>query len=113
MDGLLLVVQVATLLLLVPIYKTLKGLRRQMDTVDEKMVALEALVTTDIGIDRSAQTAIEGLSQMLKDALAQGGNAAAITARIQAVIDAMDASNATLAQAIAANPVPSSPSLFV
>ncbi len=103
MDGLLLLTGLGLAGLLVRANQLLKGIKDTMGQVEDKLTELEAKVAEDLTVDASAVTLLGGLSALLRDALAQGGNVAAVTARVQAVIDALDAGHDTLAAAVVAN----------
>ena len=75
---------------------------KKMAELDTKLDALEAEVAEDLTVDQSAVTLITGLSQLLKDALANGSTAEQV-ARVQAIVDKLDAQNKALADAVAAN----------
>ena len=72
------------------------------------MSDLKAQVTKTVGAEQSAIALINGLSAQLKAALA-AVSAGDQGAALAAVISTMDTSATTLAQAVAANPLPATP----
>lgn len=70
--------------------------------LEDKVTALEQKVSAESDVITSSETLLNGLSQMLKDALA-AGNPAAVVARLQAISDSVDAKTSELAAAVTAN----------
>lgn len=94
-----------TLLFLI-ILILLAGYRRmvkKMSEIEDAVTALEAKVSQDLAVDQSAVDLLNGLKALLDAALAEGGNAAALKARVQAISDQIGASTQGLADAVVKN----------
>jgi len=76
--------------------------------IADAVTALEQKVAAQDTVVSSVVTLLQEISQMLKDALANPGNDPALVARVQAVVDHIDANDTTLANAVTAN-TPASP----
>lgn len=75
----------------------------------DAVTALEAKVAAQDTVVASVVTLLQEISQMLKDALANPGNDPALVARVQAVVDHIDANDTTLANAVTQNTPASTP----
>ena len=73
-----------------------------MAVIDD-LNALEAKVTAEDSVIDSAVLLLGQLAQMLKDALANAGDTAALTAKVQEIATLVDQKSASLAAAVAAN----------
>jgi hypothetical protein len=80
------------------------SLRKEIHAMANILDALEAEVAKVTAVEQSAVVLLTGLSQQLKDAVAANDSA-----RLQAVIDALDAKTAALAAAVAANTLAAPP----
>ncbi|MBS1803542.1 MAG: hypothetical protein JST28_09245 [Acidobacteria bacterium] len=72
--------------------------RKRSRSIMADLAQLETSVANETTVEQSAIALLNGLSQQLKDALASGD-----PARIQAIIDHVDANSAALAAAVTAN----------
>lgn len=75
----------------------------------DAVTALEQKVAAQDTVVASVVTLLQEISQMLKDALANPGNDPALVARVQAVVDHIDANDTTLANAVTENTPASTP----
>lgn len=103
------------------LFKDLKLIKRQLQTIvdmsafnseigleimsqlDDAMVEIEAAAEADTSADNAAKTMLVKLSDMLKAALAGGGDTAAVTGRIRAIADGIKSRAASLSEAVVAN----------
>ena len=80
-----------------------------MSAIDDSIKSLTDAVAAQTTVDASAVTALSGIAQMLKDALAAAAAAGATAVQLQALTDlsaSISANNAGLATAVAANTPP-------
>lgn len=80
-----------------------------MSAIDDSIKSLTDAVAAQTTVDASAVTALSGIAQMLKDALAAAAAAGATPVQLQALTDlsaSISANNAGLATAVAANTPP-------
>ena len=80
-----------------------------MSAIDDSIKSLTDAVAAQTTVDASAVTALSGIAQMLKDALAAAAAAGATAVQLQALTDlsaSISANNAGLANAVAANTPP-------
>jgi hypothetical protein len=87
----------------------LRRLEHKMTAIADAVSALEAKVAAEDTVIGSVETLLAELKQMLADAIANGGNDPALVARVQAVIDHVDAKSSELAQAVTDNTPSASP----
>jgi phosphoglycerate dehydrogenase-like enzyme len=78
-------------------------LENKMTVIADAVSALETKVAAQDSVVSSVVTLLQEITQMLKDALANPGNDPALVARVQAVVDHIDANDATLANAVVSN----------
>jgi chromosome segregation ATPase len=81
------------------VYLLRMELKEGLDNMANELDALQAEVTKVEGVEDSAIALLQGLSQQLKDALTD-------PAKLTAIIAELDAKTAALADAVAANALP-------
>lgn len=84
-------------------------LEKRIMALADAVTALEQKVAAQDTVVASVVTLLQEISQMLKDALANPGNDPALVARVQAVVDHIDANDTTLANAVTENTPASTP----
>ena len=81
----------------------LKKLDHIMTMLTDAMDKAEAAATANTNADDAAEALLKSIAQMLKDALATGGADPALTARLMALSNTINARAAQLAAAVVAN----------
>lgn len=79
-----------------------------MSEIQDVVTRLETKVAAQDTVVGSVKTLLAELKQMLQEAIANGGNDPALVARVQAVVDHIDANDTSLANAVVEN-TPSAP----
>lgn len=83
--------------------RLLRLLEAKLSDVSDKVDALVAEVASQTTVIQGAEALLNNLNTLLQEAIANRGNDPALAARVQAVIDQIDAQKAELAQAITTN----------
>lgn len=85
------------------ILNAVQTIGEHMTLLEDKVSSLETSLTGLTDVVTGAETLLGTLNQLLRDAIAGGGNVDAVVARVQTVIDTVEAKKSELAAAVAAN----------